>query len=147
MLVLGDDFPIGIHHIEGKATELCTLSPVGTPPEAMLAHIALTAIAHAQGTVHKDFEGCIGYGFVYLSDLLQRKFACQDHLSETRFGQELHLFHVAIVHLSAGMQRDGRKVQSQQPHVLHNQGIHPYAIQLPNQFLRFGEFLVLQDGI
>ena len=29
----------------------------------------------------------------------------------------------------------------------HNQGIHPYTIQLPNQFLRFGEFLVLQDGI
>ena len=63
---------IGIHHIEGQSAELGTLSTIGTASEAMLADVALTAKAHAQGSVHKDFERCLRYGFMNLADLLQR---------------------------------------------------------------------------
>ena len=147
MLVLHDGLAIGIHHIERQSAELGTLATVGTTAEAMLADVALTAIAHAQRPVHEDFERCLRYGLVYLANLLQREFACQDHLTESGFGQELHLACRAVVHLRAGMEGYRREVQAEQAHVLHNEGIDPGTIQVPNELLGFGELFVLQDGI
>ena len=105
VLVLDDGLAIGIHQIERQSAELGTFTSVRTSSEAMLTHIALTAIAHAQSTMHEDFEWSLWYRLVYLTDLFQREFACQNHLSETCLSQEFYLRGTAVVHLCAGMER------------------------------------------
>ena len=98
-------------------------------------------------TMHEDFERSLWYCFMYLTDLFQRKFTCQDHLTEACFGQELHLSHGTVVHLRTSVEGNRREVQAEQAHVLHDEGIHPYPVQIPNHPFGFGEFLVLQDGV
>ena len=54
---------------------------------------------------------------------------------------------MSVVHLRAGVQRNGRQVETEQSHVLHNQSIYANAIQFPNQFFRFGQFFIGKDCV
>ena len=147
MFATGNRFPVGIYHIKTQATELCTLSPVCTTAKASLADITLSAIAYAQGSVYKHFQRCIRTGCMNLCNFIQRQLTGQHHLTETSLSQEFYFLRSAVVHLRTGMQRNRRKIQTGNPHILHNQGIHPNPVQIPNHFLRFCQFLIFQDCI
>ena len=58
-----------------------------------------------------------------------------------------NLLRRAIIHLRTGMKRYRRKIQLRNPHILHNQCIHPYSIQFPDHLLRLFQLLFFQDGI
>ena len=138
--------PIAVHHIELQPAELGALSPIGTPPEAMLRHVALSAVTDTERPVYKDLQRHVASRMHGLN-LGQRQFTRQHHLAEPQTVEELHLLRCTVVHLRAGMQRDGRKVEFQQSHVLHDERIHSGTIQRPHQPFRLGQFLVLQYRI
>ena len=97
--------------------------------------------------MHEDFERSLRYSLMNLANLFQREFACQNHLTKSRIGQELHLLCIAIVHLRTCMKRYRREIQAQQAHVLHNECIHPDTVQIPYELLGIFQFLILQDGV
>ena len=48
--------PVTVYHIELQPAELGALSPIGTPPEAMLRHVALSAVTDTERPVYKDLQ-------------------------------------------------------------------------------------------
>ena len=147
VLVLHHHPSVGIHQRERQAAELGTLPTVGTAPEASLAGVTLSAITYTQSPVHKHLERRVGTGLVDGGYLVKRQFARQYHLSEAGLRQKAHLSGRSVVHLRAGMQRDGWQVQACQAHVLYDKRIHTPAIQFPDHVLRLLQLLVLQDGV
>ena len=133
--------------MEGEATELGTFSTIGATSETGLTGITLSAVTHAEGAMYEDFQQCFRTSLVDGADFFQRQFARQDHLTESCFMEKLHLLNGTVVHLRTGMQGDRREVQHGDAHILHDEGIYPNAIELPNQSFGFFQFLVLQDGI
>ena len=112
----------------------------------MLRRIATSAVAHAERAVYKRLDGHF-HRRGHIADLLERHFARHHDLPEPRRFQPLRLFRRAVVHLRGGVQRNGRQVQLQQCQILHNERVHPGAVELPHQTLRLGQFLVPQDGV
>ena len=147
VLAAGNRFPVRIHHVEAQAAELRTLSAVGTAAETCLTHVALSAVAHAQGAVYEYLQRRIRTGGMNLCNLVQRQLTGQYHLTETGLGQEFHFLRRAVVHLCTGMQRNRGQIQTGDSHVLYDEGIHPHPVQIPNHFLGICQFLFLQDGI
>ena len=76
--------PVGIFQVERQPTELGAGSSVGTPAETILRSIALTGIAHTQGTMHKHLQFHIGNGLMNGGNLFQRQFPRQDHPTEAK---------------------------------------------------------------
>ena len=147
VFIVGDDLPVGILQIERQAAELGTFPTVRASSETRLAHIALPAIAHAQRSVYEDFEQRIGTGAVDFPNLFQSQFASQHHLTESRLRQEAHFLRRAVIHLRAGMKRNGRQVEAGNAHILHDERIYADAVQVPNHRLGIFQLLILQNGI
>ena len=80
-------------------------------------------------------------------DLLQIQLAGQHHLREADVLQEACFLGRSDVGLRAGVQLDGRQVELQQPHVLHDQRVDPGVVQLPDQLAGGLEFVIAQDGV
>ena len=45
------------------------------------------------------------------------------------------------------MERDGRKVEAQNAHVLYDQGIGPGPVQFMDEAFGLGQFVVVENGI
>ena len=147
MLVAHHHSSVGIGQREGQAAELGALAAVGASPEASLAGVALSAVAYAQGTVHKHFKRHLRASVVDASYFVQGKFACQHHLPEAFVGEEAYFFRRAVVHLCAGVQGDGRDVQPQDAHVLHDESVYVHAPQFADELFRVFQFFIAQDGV
>ncbi len=61
--------------------------------------------------------------------------------------QEARLAGVTDVGLGAGVKLDGRQVEFEQPHVLHDERVHPGVVELPDQLARRFQLSVEQDGV
>ena len=146
MLVADDGLAVGVDQVEGQAAELGALAAVGRAVEAILRGVAPAAEAHAERPVHEGFERN-GRGGMDGADVGQREFACQHHLLEARTGQEGHLLGRAVVHLRRGVQGDGRQVEPQQAHVLHDERVGACAVQLVDEAFHGGELVVVEDGV
>ena len=82
--------------------------------------------------MNKYFERRVGTIPVNRRNLFQRQFACEHHLTETGLSQKLHFLRRTVIHLRTGMQRNGRKLQAGNPHILHDQCIHTGTVQIPD---------------
>ena len=138
--VLEQHLPAPVNQIIGQAARLAALAPIAAPPRGMATHIALPAIAHTQGSVHKSF------GF-YLHrlrnglNLAQRKFARQNQAPKTQRLQEKRFLHTVYMALGAGVKLDRRQARLQQSQILNQQRIHAHIIGLPRQFQGRGHFV------
>ena len=135
VFVVGDKAAFGIDHLVGQAAGLAALAPIGAAPGVGVADIALAAVGHAQGAVHKEFQRTAAGvdGGADGGNLLQRQLAGQHDLREAHVLQKTRLLGGANVGLGAGVQLDGGDVQFQQAHVLHDECIHSCVIQFPGQ--------------
>ena len=97
--------------------------------------------------MHEDLQFDVGHRLVNGTDLGYRQFTSQDGARETQLVQQSDFLHRTVVHLRGGMEDDGRQVESQQTHVLYDEGIHPGIVELPRQLLRGFQFVVTQDGV
>ena len=147
MLIADNHFPVGIHQIESQPAELGTLSTVRTAAVTGLTGVTLTAVAHTQGSMNKNFERRVGTIPVNRRNLFQCQFACEHHLTETGLSQKLHFLRRTVIHLRTGMQRNGRKLQTGNPHILHDQCIHTGTVQIPDHGFRVLKFVVFQNRI
>ena len=99
--------------------------------------------------MYEDLQGHLRHLAVYVGNLLYGKFACKHHLLVALAMEPLHLLCRAVVHLCGGMQGDGRHV-GQEPYalVLHDEGIHAYAVHAPCKVASLAEFLLaLKQGV
>ena len=149
MLVVRHDPALRVFHFVRQAASLRAVAPVGAAAGVGVADEALAAVGHAQSAVHKKLDhGALGVDHVTdRTDLRQGQLAGQHDLAQTRVLQKLGFFGRADVGLRAGVQLDGRHVDFEQAHVLHDQGVHTCVIQLPGQFARAFQFIVAQDGV
>ena len=135
---------IGRLKVVGHATELGTLSTVGTTAIAHLGGIATAIVANANGTMDEDLQGHLRHLAMYGGYLLDGELACKNHLFVALVVESLHLLCRAVVHLCGGMQRDGRHGgQGSQPLVLNYEGIHTYFVHSPCQIASLAEFLLV----
>jgi hypothetical protein len=80
-------------------------------------------------------------------NLLDRQFTRQHHLRETHVLQKAGFLSRADIGLRAGMQLDGRQIQFQQAHVLHDQHISACVVDVPGHLACALQFVVAQDGV
>ena len=135
--------------VVGHTAELGTLATVGATAIAHLRGIATAIITDADGAMYEYLQGHLRHLAVYIGNLLYGKFACKHHLLITLAMEPLHLLCRAVVHLCGGMQGDGRHV-GQEPYalVLHDEGIHTYAVHAPCKVAGLAEFLLaLKQGV
>ena len=147
MLVVRHDAAGRVRHRVGQAALLRAVAAVGAAPGVGMADEALPAVGHAQRAVHEELHRRMVQGLGAGSDLRQRQLARQHQLREAGVLQEARLLRRADVALRAGMQLDGRQVQRQQAHVLHDQCVHPGVPGLPDHAPRALQLVVAQDGV
>ena len=95
----------------------------------------------------EELEGRLLYFCSNGVDLLQRQFARQHHLRNSRILQKARLGRCADIGLRTGMQLNGRHVDFEQAHVLDDECIHTRVIQLPGHTPRRLQLIVAQDGV
>ena len=144
MLAFFYHLSVGIGHVKLQTAELSTLATIGTASETSLTNIALSAIANTQSTMYKDLKQRIGTCRMHTTYLIDRQFAGQHHLSESGIRQKADLFYRAVIHLRTGMQRDGRQIKLSQTHILNNERIYSYPIQIPNHSFGFLQLVIAQ---
>ena len=130
----------------GQPAELGALAAVRAAAGAGVADVALAAVGDAERPVDKELQLHLGLG-TDGTDLLEREFARQHYLGEAHVLQELHLFRRTVVGLGAGVQRYGRQIQGQQPHVLHYERIGPGLVDLVGQAPGLLQLVVVQQGV
>ena len=146
MLVAGYDAAAAVDERVGQPAILGTLAPIGTAAAQGLAQVALPAVTYTEGTVHEYLERNLhrsadGPYFV------ERELPGQYHLRESAPFEKLHLLGGAVVGLRAGMQGNGRNVEPGDAHVLHDEGIDPDAVELADEPLGLGQFVVVEQGV
>ena len=113
-----------------------------------VADVALAGIGDAQRAVDEVFDDGVGrHGSAHLGDFLEGQFARQHDLRKADVGQEARLLRRADVALGRCMQIDGRQVEFQQAHVLHDQRIHAGVVTVVSQFARGFQLGIVQDGV
>ncbi len=149
----GEQVAVGHQHFSirllqrtGQPAELGTFAAVGAAAGASVADIALAAVGDAERPVDKKLQLHMGLG-ANGTDLRKRQLTRQHHLGEAHILQELHLLRGAVVCLGTGMERDGREIERQQPHVLHDKCIGPRFINLVGQAPGLLQLAVMQQGI
>ena len=146
VLALDNHASFAVHQVVWQSAQLGTLAPVGTASLEHLADGAPSAVAHAQRPVDKCLERHSGHA-ADGGNLVKCQFAGHDQLGESQCFKELCLFGRAQVTLRAGMQRDGRQVESQQTQVLDDKRIHADAVQVMHQPLHLHQFVVIDEGV
>ncbi len=139
-------FTVRLLQRAGQATELGTLAAVGTATGTGMADVALAAIRDTERAVDKELQLHIGR-CADLADLRQRQFARQYHLGEAHILQKLHLLRRAVVGLGTGMERDGRQIQRQQPHILDDERIGTGFVDLVGQPPCLLQLVIVQQGV
>ncbi|MNR06160.1 hypothetical protein D3C85_1222230 [compost metagenome] len=146
MTVRHQHLPIRLLQRAGQPAELGALAAVRAAAGAGIADVALAAVGDAERAVDEELQLHIGLG-ADGADLLEGQLAGQHHLGEAHILQELHLLRRAVVGLGAGVQRYGREVERQQPHVLHDQRIGPGFVDLVGQAPGLLQLVVVQQGV
>ena len=138
--------PVRVDQGVGQAAVLGALAAVRAAPSEGRAQVALPAVAHAQGAVDEYLQrhGGPPGDFPYL---LQGELAGQDDLREADVLQEAHLLRRAVVHLRAGVQRDGGQVHRGDGHVLRDEGVRARLVEPVDDALRLLQLLFLEDGV
>ena len=98
---------VAVQEVVGAAAGLRAATAVAAAAGKILAHIALAAVAHAEGAVDEGFEvdeGGLADGF----HLVERGLAGEDDAFETHLFHELYALGGVVVALCAGVQLDGR---------------------------------------
>ena len=147
MPVADECVALGILEGEGQTAELGALPTVGRAPETVLRGVALSAVADAERTMHKDLQRHVGDSGMDVCNLLKTQLAGKHRLPEAQLLQQLHLFRCAVVHLCGGMQGNRGEVHAQQGCVLHDEGIHADAVERPDEPFGFAQFVVVEDGV
>ena len=111
-----------------------------------MAEIALAAIAHAEGSLHKGLEldGCVAADLLHL---LEGGLAGQNNATETYALKELDAGQVGVVGLGTGVQLDGRQVALKQAEVLNNGGIDTCFIELMEHAHSIVHLVVEEEGV
>ncbi len=81
------------------------------------------------------------------TDLLQIKLTGQYDLREANVGEKLRLLHAADIALGAGVQLDGRNIQLQHAHILHDQRINASLVEVGDQAPGRLQLIIMQNGI
>ena len=80
-------------------------------------------------------------------NLLKIQLASEHDLTKANVGEKLGFFYAADIALRTGVQLDGRNVQLQNPHILHDQRIDARIIKAGNQLLGGFQLIIMQNGI
>ena len=148
MFVGNQNVPRGVHKVETVAADLRAAATVRAPAQSGLSGLAVAAVAHAQGTMHKCLDGSepfyrIGYG----ARFIKREFARHHELAEAGAREKKGLFRRADVALGACMQGNRRNVEPQKRHVLHYQCVGSRAVQLFYQTFNSAEFRIIYKSV
>ena len=111
--------------------------------------VALTGVAHAQGTVGKDFDLNGGVG-ADVGDLLLAQLSAQDHAAHTQSGTDLDTGQRVDGELGGAVNGHAGGDLTAQPHyaqVLNDEGIHAGQGGLTDQLFQFGGLLVGNQGV
>jgi hypothetical protein len=117
------------------AAGLGALAAVAAAAADGIAHETLAAVAHAQSAMHEAFKLNLRVR-PYGTNVLQAQFAGKDDAGEADLFKERNLPGCGIVHLRAGKQGQGRKINLKQTRVLYDEGINADSVQLPDEALR-----------
>ena len=132
MPVFDQHITISVKKVIGETARLGAGTTVGTAVADILAQIALPAVADTQGTMDEKFQRHGGL-LPNLANLFKAQLATQNNLTKPQLFKELYLFHAQVVALRAGMKRDGRQVELQELHILHDQCIDTDVPAVVNQ--------------
>ena len=154
-----DSDTVGILQGEIQTTELRAGSTVGTTAKAILRGIALPGVTHTKGSVDEHLQFDLGHRIVDGTDVLQGKLAGQHHTTESQAAEPSYFFYRAIIGLCRSVERestvrgymvDGRRLVETSrihPHILHEDGIDAYRLELVDEAKRVVEFIVVDDGV
>ena len=146
MLALHEFMALAVFQVIAQAAHLGALSTVGTAAFHHLAHLATTAVAHAQGTMHKGLDGHL-HALADAAHLVKTQLTGKHQLRETHRLEKARLLGRAQVALRACMQGNGRQVKPQDAHILHNDGIDANVIKVGNETLHLLEFMVIDQRV
>ena len=110
-------------------------APVAAAPAYEAGHVALAAVAEAQGPVDKYLRLDGGVGGDELN-LLQAQLSCQDRPCKPHFRRRFHTRQIMQAHLRAGMNgniRQGLSDGFDQAQILHNKPVRPQGGSKPGR--------------
>ena len=152
IVLQGKDRLVAKQHLAGSifqviqaAAGLGAGTAVGTAAGQVFREIALPAVTHAQGTVHKELYFCIyrtGNGL----DLLQRKLPLQHQTAKTQTLQPTGFLRRADGALGRGMHHQ-RRTHGQHGRILDNESIHSRRLELMHHGPGLGNFFWFKQGI
>ena len=100
-----DDPAVGIDEVELHTTELGTLATIGRTAETILRGVALSAVAHTEGSVNEDLQLDVGHRLMDGAYLVDGEFAGQHHAAEAQVAQPSYLLCRAIISLCRSVER------------------------------------------
>ncbi|MCY1393481.1 hypothetical protein D9M71_83790 [compost metagenome] len=130
----------------GQAAGLGAVAPIGAAAGLGVGDVALAGEGHTQGAVDEELDGRVGFvgdG----ADLLEVQFAGQHQLGEAGLVEEFGALQGTDVGLGAGVQLDGRDVQVEDPHVLHDQRVDAGVVEFVDQLACRLQLVVVEDGV
>ena len=149
MLLMQQLVAIGIDEVELHPAELRTLTPVGRAVETIFRGVAESAVADAEGTVHKHLQLHLRHLRVDGGHLVDGELACQHGATEALLPQPFHLLGGARIGLGGGMEAEAKGLQAVggQAHVLDEHGVDLRIGQLAKQLKGLGQFVVVEQGV
>ena len=94
----------------------------------------------------EDFE--LGFDFAANgADLVKGEFTGKDDAGEAEAVEEADAFEVVVVHLGAGMEAYGGKVEAEDAHVLDDESIDAYTGEFTDEAFGFRKFVVVEYGV
>ena len=96
---------VGIEEVVLHAAHLRTLATIGRAAQTELRHIALSAVAHAQRSMHEHLKFHIRHPAMNLANLLQRQLASEHDPAETQRPEPRHLLGCAVIGLGGSMKK------------------------------------------
>ena len=122
MPIFNQHVAVGVEEVVGQTAGLGTSATVGAAVADKLTQIAPPAVADTQGAVDEKLQRHGGL-LPDFTDLLEAQFTTEDDLTKSQTFKLLHLLNGEVVALRAGMERNGRQVEVEELHVLHDEGI------------------------
>ena len=153
------DVAFTILQVELQAAELCAGTSVGAASETMLRGIADAGIAHAEGSVDEDLQFHVGHLAMNLGYLRSGQLTCEDDTAETQRAQPAHLLCRAVVGLGRSVEGSPLQRANFTPshygdgpgggysHVLYEEGISPYPLELFHEPSGVFQLVIVDDGV
>ena len=116
---------------ELHATELRTLTAIGTATETILRGITKSRITDTQRTMYKDLEFNVRHLIMDFCDFIKGEFASQHHAGKAQASQPPYFLHCTVVSLCGSVRRHGQILHHlEYSHILNQDSINSRLCQL-----------------